>query len=359
MAPAFGASRRVANGKEIAALHVSGGNVLRAQPLPNGDNDEPVDRNAAVDFRQLRYFVTVAEELHFGRAARSLYITQPALSQAIARLEASLGVPLLTRSRHHVELTPAGAELLACGRQLLAYRDETIERVQSVANGTAGILRLGVAALAEHEITPALTSLEAAEPGLLLDRVSAVSERLLAQLRDGRLDAAFVHQVPALMSTPGVSWEVVRTGTIAALVGASHHLASSASVSLEQLRGETFLVNPRELAPSAYEGMKLMCQQYGGFEPRLLESTPSSTFGPGCRLIQDGGAVALMAEDAARSAAASRAATADLIRVIPVAPPPQYVLALAWRRGNSSPLLERFLDHVRAFREQHGWTSQP
>src|SRR5438270_1385115 len=96
------------------------------------------------DLNQLRCFVTVAEELHFGRAAARLFITQPALSQTIVRLEQALGALLLLRSRQMVELTDAGAELLVHARRLLADKDTADERVRSVSQGEAGVRQDGV-----------------------------------------------------------------------------------------------------------------------------------------------------------------------------------------------------------------------
>jgi DNA-binding transcriptional LysR family regulator len=317
--------------------------------------EEPDYRSAAIEFRHLRYFATVAEELHFGHAAERLFISQPALSQAIARLEGALGVRLLSRTRHSVELTEAGAELLRRARRLLADKEEAVERVRSVARGETGVLRVGVALLAEHEVAPVLTALAGVEPGLVVDRFAAVSERLLEHLREGSLDAAFVHQVPLLTVLEDLEWEVVRHGRLASLMSSANPIAGRASVRLEELAAETFLVNPRELAPSAYEGLKLMCREFGGFEPEVLESpaTSSLPLGPDWRLIRDGAAIAVMAEGAAR------AATPAGIAVVPIEPPPPFLLALAWRRGDGSALLERFLRIVRAFRSEHAWTAEP
>ena len=122
---------RLGVGSDLAGKEL----VLRCVSSNQMGPQDPHPRSAAVDFRALHYFVTVAEELHFGRAAERLFITQPALSQAIARLEAALDVRLLARTRHRVQLTPAGAELLSRGRRLLADKDETVERVQGVGKG--------------------------------------------------------------------------------------------------------------------------------------------------------------------------------------------------------------------------------
>ena len=99
------------------------------------------ERSAEVEFRDLRYFAVVAEELHFGRAAARLYITQPGLSAAVARMERQLDVLLLRRTRSSVELTEAGAELLLCGRRLLADLDGAVTRVRMAGRGEAGLVR--------------------------------------------------------------------------------------------------------------------------------------------------------------------------------------------------------------------------
>ena len=119
------------------------------------------DRPADIEFRHLRYFAAVAEELHFGRAAGRMYISQPGLSQAIARLERQLGVRLFTRTRSNVELTEAGTELLHRGRRLLADLDGAVSRVRMAGRGETGLIRIGVAHLAEPAVAPALTAFQA------------------------------------------------------------------------------------------------------------------------------------------------------------------------------------------------------
>ena len=261
---------------------------------------EPGDHEPDVEFRQLRHFICVAEELHFGRAASRLFITQPGLSQSIAKLERALNVQLFQRSRQGVQLTDAGIEFLHYARYQLADMESALQRVRSVAGGRAGVLRAGVALLAEQVVAPALAAFHAECPGIVLDRTTAVSERLLAQVNDGRLHVAFVHQVPVLVTLPQVDWEVVRRGRLAVLMTGQNPLAGRAALTLGQLSGETFLVNPRELAPSAVQGLKLMCAEFGGFDPRVLESGTASAPMPDAdwRAIRQGAAVAVMAEEA-------------------------------------------------------------
>jgi DNA-binding transcriptional LysR family regulator len=287
--------------------------------------------------------VSVAEELHFGRAAVRLFISQPALSQAIAGLERALGVQLLVRSRQSVELTDAGAELLGRARGLLADREEAVEGVRRVARGEAGVLRVGVALLADHEVGGILAAFAAEHPGVFLDRFGAVSERLLASVRDYGLEVALVHQVPALATLEGVDWEVFRQASLAVAVGLDSPFAERESVALSELSGATFLAIPRELAPSAFEGLVTAIRTYGGFEPEVLESS-TWALGQDWQPIVAGQAVALLPESAGRALHPSGTA---FIRV----EEPRATLAVAWRRGNRSPIVGRFLDFVRAHRD--------
>jgi DNA-binding transcriptional LysR family regulator len=310
------------------------------------------ERTPAVEleFRQLEYFVAVAEELHFGRAAARMYISQPALSQAIAGVERSLDAKLFVRTRQNVELTHAGSELLRHARAMLADRDDAVASVRRVDRGEAGVLRVGIALLAEPEVASAFAALSAECPELLLDRSTATSERLLGSLQNRELHAAIVHQVLVLNSLQDVEWEVIRSGRLAALVSRESELAKRESATLADLSGETFLVPPRELAPSAFEGMQTMCHTYGGFDAEVREF---SALGADWRPVIDGEAIALMAE------ATARAAEPEGAVAVPIEPPPQYLMAIAWRGGNGSPLLHRFLDFLRAYRDEHNWIADP
>jgi DNA-binding transcriptional LysR family regulator len=286
--------------------------------------------------------VSVAEELHFSRAAARLFISQPALSQAIAGLERALGVQLLVRSRQSVELTAAGAELLERARGLLVDREEAVEGVRRVARGEAGVLRVGVALLADQDVGGVLAAFAAEHPGVFLDRFGAVSERLLASVRDHGLEVALVHQVPMLATIEGVDWEVFRQAGLAVAVGLGSPFAERESVALSELSEETFLAIPRELAPSAFEGLVTACRTYGGFEPEVLESS-TWALGQHWEPIIAGEAVALLPE------AAGRALQPGGTAVIPVEEP-RATIAVAWRRGNRSPIVAGFLEFVRARR---------
>jgi DNA-binding transcriptional LysR family regulator len=320
----------------------------------NGVAARPDHTNGGVEFRHLHYFVAVAEELHFGRASERLFISQPALSQAIAGLERTLGTELFVRSRHNVELTDAGEELLAYARPLLADRDAAVAGVRRVARGEVGVLRLGVALLAQREVAPALAAVLAESRELLLDRSSATSERLLASLQARELDAAVVYQVPGLATLRGIDSEVIRRGQLAALVSESSALGDRQAVQMSDLSEERFLAPRFELAPSSFEGMKAMCRAYGGFEPEVLELSSSSVpvGSADWRPIVRGDAIATMPVSTARAIQPEGTA------VVPIEPPPSYSLALTWRQDDGSPLFRHFLDSMRAYRDAHAWASR-
>jgi DNA-binding transcriptional LysR family regulator len=234
---------------------------------------------------------------------------------------------------------------------LLADLDDGLTRVRSIGRGELGAVRVGVALLAEATVAPALNAFGTEHPGIVLERSFMLSERLLEQLQEGRLHAVIVHQLPVLASA-GVEWEPLRRGPLAVLVSRRHELAERGIATLGELRDDTFLVNPPSLAPGAFEGLKLMCREYGGFDAKVLESTAASTapldadWGP----IEDGAAIAVVSEPAARVVRRAE------IAVVLVQPPPMYAVAVAWRRGERGALVSRLLDHIRGYRDRYGWT---
>lgn len=309
------------------------------------------DEHSAIEFRHLRYFLVVAEELHIGRAAARLYMTQPGLSQAIARLERELGVPVFVRTQKGVELTMAGAELMDDARRLLADLDATVARARTVGLGEPELIRVGVALLAEPLVKPALRAFQGDHERIALDQSAALSDRLLTHLRDCRLQAAIVHQVPTLAGQPGLAWEPLRRGRLAVLVSGESRLARRGMVPLNELSGETFLINPVSMAPGSRDGLRMMCYEFGGFEPNVMESIAATTvaFYGDWRLIQDGTAIMLIPE------AAARAVCPAGVTVIPVEPPPRYAIALAWRRDERAIGVLRFINYLRSYRDNHTW----
>ena len=143
-----------------------------------------------MELRQLRYFIAVAEERHFGRAAERLHIAQPPLSQQIKRFEAELGEPVLYRTTRSVELAPAGEVLLERGREILAAVDSAIDDARRAARGEYGRLAIGFTGSSTYELLPSLAvALRQELPGVMLDlRGELLTPAQVTQLIDGTLD---------------------------------------------------------------------------------------------------------------------------------------------------------------------------
>src|SRR5919197_2022691 len=147
-----------------------------------------------MELRDLEIVVALSEELHFGRAAERVHLSQPALTQALGRLESRLQAPLFERTSRRVSLTPAGAALLPRARRLLEQAAEAVQLVRRVARGEEGGVRLGVVGSAMLELLPQLVrEVRAQQQGIELDIREAVSAEQVAALRAGQLDLGILH----------------------------------------------------------------------------------------------------------------------------------------------------------------------
>ena len=178
-----------------------------------------------MELRHLRYFVAVAEERHFGRAAERLHIAQPPLSQQIRRLEAELGVTLLHRTTRSVEVAPAGEVLLVRAREILSAVDGATEDTRRAARGEFGRLAVGFTGSATYELLPKLAdALRHALPGVLLDlRGEMLTPAQVASLLDGTLDLGLLR--PPVRER-ALAVEVVRREPLVAVLPQAHPLLS-------------------------------------------------------------------------------------------------------------------------------------
>jgi DNA-binding transcriptional LysR family regulator len=190
----------------------------------------------AFDFRALRYFVAVAEELHFTRAAERLYIAQPALSEQIRRLEGELGVELLRRTTRKVELTAAGEEFLSRARRILAEADEALAEASRAARGETGRIRVATGATAGLELVPqVLRAFREARPLVHVDLRQSDWEDYTAGLRDGSADAAFLW-LP--FEQEGLSFATLHVEPRVVALAAGHPLAAERELRVEQFVDE-------------------------------------------------------------------------------------------------------------------------
>jgi DNA-binding transcriptional LysR family regulator len=202
---------------------------------------------------QLRYFVAVAERLHFGRAAEALHISQPPLSRAIRALEERLGVALFARSRRRVELTAEGGRFLEEARRLIGQLERAALELRSMASGEQGRLRVGFVSLADYGVLPGLLKrFKAARPGVTLALREMLSPEQAGALAAGELDFGLL--LPPVAGASRLEHLVVQRERFVAALASRHRLArGSRRLAVSELAGEPFVMVPREIAPGLYD----------------------------------------------------------------------------------------------------------
>jgi DNA-binding transcriptional LysR family regulator len=218
------------------------------------------------ELRHLRYFVVVAEELNFSRAATRLHMAQPPLSVAIRQLEQELRTDLFIRTSREVRLTEAGRTLLEGARRTLAEADRAVSAAKRAGEGALGLLRVAFSWSARFETLPALgRAFRRLRPHVELLTQEMWNAPMSDALQKGEVDLGIaLCPEPA----PGLDSEPVRRERASAVIPAAHPLATSRSVALGDLADETFVMFPRELGPRLYDALVEICRG-AGFEPTL------------------------------------------------------------------------------------------
>jgi len=221
-----------------------------------------------IELRRLRGFVAVAEELHFGRAARRLNMSQPPLSMQIRALEREIGTTLLARTRRRVELTEAGRTLLEAARRLLADAEAAVEHTRRAARGEVGRLRIAFVTTADYSLLPPLVRrFRLRHPGVALVLRELTGDRQLDLLAAGELDLGLMIG-PA--EVRGLASRTVLRERLVAALPARHQLARSRRVSARALGAEGLVLFPRPLAPGLHDQVIGVCRR-AGFVPRIVQ----------------------------------------------------------------------------------------
>ena len=212
-----------------------------------------------MDFKRLTYFVAVAEELHFGRAAARLDIAQPPLSRQIAQLEAELGVQLFDRSRSQIKRTQAGDALLIRARDILERLDRTKREVKRIGEGAAGRLRIAFIGSASYGVLPELIRTFRSEyPDVELALSALNNAELKTALIERQIDIAFAR--PALEDDE-IRCELIHQEPLILAVPAESDLAESDVLKLAELKRETFVLYPRRPRPSFADYVLEICKK--------------------------------------------------------------------------------------------------
>ncbi len=288
-----------------------------------------------MELRHLRYFVAVAEELHFTRAARRLNIAQPPLSQQIRALEAELGVRLFDRTRRSVALTDAGAALLARARTLLATTLALPAELQRVARGEVGELRIGFTSTLPltHVLRDVVADHRRSHPEVSLHLRELHAMLQFEALRRGELDVGLVRYNER--APEGIRLDLLRRDPLRLVVPASHRFARRKSVVIADCRDEAFIGFPGSAGTGTGPLLKRLCAE-AGFEPRIAQEAREATTQIG--LVAAGLGIAVLP-------APLEAVRIDGVRYVPLAGEgAMLVMSTATRVGEVS---ERVLSFVR------------
>ncbi|MBF2008434.1 MAG: LysR family transcriptional regulator [Chlorogloeopsis fritschii C42_A2020_084] len=289
-----------------------------------------------MELRHLRYFVTLAEELHFGRAAERLHIAQPPLSQQIRQLETELGFELFHRTKRNVQLTIAGQVFLEEVQQILKQLEGAIQVGRQTSRGFRGQLVIGFVSSAAYNILPAiLRTFRTCIPNINLELHELTTDQQLQWLQDSRIDVGFLR--PPIEEDSFCS-EIIYDESLVVALPESHRLANQPNVSLRSLQGEPFILFPRALAPGLYDSIISLCQQ-ADFSPTVAQEA-----------IQMQTIVSLVAAE--MGAAIVPESLQNLQRTgvvykILQEPTPKVALAMIWRRDNTSAAVQRILEVVK------------
>lgn len=222
-----------------------------------------------MELRQMRLFLAVAEELHFGRAAQRLGMAQPPLSRAIAQLENELGAPLLSRTSRRVSLTAAGEALRQQAEALLAQADLAERTVRQVATGELGRLRVGFVPWGAMRILPrALRDLRRHWPGVDVRLDEHMSRSQVEALRHGTLDAGILNR--QYVDTSGLALATIETTRLVAAVPASWPIGQRRRVRLAELAEYPFVLFPHHWVPNYHATFEAACRR-AGFTPRVAQ----------------------------------------------------------------------------------------
>lgn len=290
-----------------------------------------------MDLRHLKYFLAVAEELSFSRAAERLHISQPPLSLQVHALEEELGTALFTRTSRKVVLTEAGKKLLIHARRILADLDRAVLETRRAGRGETGELRIGFSAsLPFTSVLPrVLREYGETHPAVDVQLTSMLSGEQFEALLRNQLDVGLL-RYSGVGAPSGVELHEIARDPLRVVVNANHRLANAPAVTLAELRDEGFITYPyqADAGPGFNMQERRLCQA-AGFEPRVVQEAREATTQIG--LVAAGFGVALLPEPLA-------CVHIEGVRYIPLSDEGAYMtLAAAVRHGNDSPLVRDFL----------------
>jgi DNA-binding transcriptional LysR family regulator len=298
--------------------------------------------NHGIEARHLRYFVAVAEERGFRRAAERLHVSQPPLSQQVAQLEERVGAQLLVRSRQGVALTRAGEAFLRDARTVLADLDRAVETARRAGAGETGLVRVGFVGSAVFPVVPDIVrAFRAARPDVEVRLRELPTAAQLDALTEGALDVGFA-RLP--LEAPELAVERVAREPVVAALPEGHPLTERAIVRLDALAREPFVMFPRAQAPRFFDHL-VASVAATGVVPRVVQEAPEmQTI---VSLVASGLGVSLVPASVSALALGGVAYRA-------IHGGPDAELAVVWRRDRADPAVAAFVEVARRRRRARG-----
>ncbi len=290
----------------------------------------------SVELRHLRYFLAVADELHFGRAADRVHIAQPAISQQIQRLEAEIGTELFHRNRREVRIAPAGAALRGYAQRAIDEVEAGVEAARRAARGEIGSLTVGFLETAASTIVPlAVRQFRAARPDVDLTLRELGVGAQIEDLQAGRLDVGIVRP-PA--DADDLVFERIIDEELIAAVPSRHPLAARDRISARTVVDQPLVLLAREVVPGLYDQVLAIRQEQSGTGTIAQEATSIQAV------------LGLVSADLGISVlpASVRSLSRDGVEFVAIRSPHRSPLLTARRRDDDSPLVEAFLAAARA-----------
>lgn len=293
-----------------------------------------------MELRELRYFTVLCEELHFGRAAQRLHISQSPLSQAIAQLERKLGTRLLDRSSRHVQLTAAGSVLLHHARRLLVEAEDAAGATRRAGAGELGVLRIAVGPVARDAVLPALRhSLDEHLPGLTIEVMDLAGDDVVDAVMRGGADVGLMLCAP---TDNGIDHRLLRRDTPVAVLRPRHPLARSESLTVAELAEHTLVLWPRTVSKGAHDAVLSMFDEHRPAATRVTDGHSGASWHA---MHADGFAVV----------PASAAVSGDFVTVPISDGTAEFQLALVWSRHTPPPVLPGLLEAADSAVAENGW----
>jgi DNA-binding transcriptional LysR family regulator len=288
-----------------------------------------------IELRHLRYFVAIAEEMNFTRAAKKLNIAQPPLSQQISKLEAKIGVKLFVRTKPQIQLTAAGKTLLGEAQLILAQVEKAVQNARQTGLGQIGSLIVGYVGSATFYVLPKiLKAFWERYPQVKLELIELETDEQMAQLLGNRMDIGFLRPP---INESGLNLKILMQEPMVLALPENHPMAVFSEIAIQDLKNEAFIMLPHRLAPTPYHQIIAMFQQAGYLPTVSQEALHIQTI---INLVAARLGISLV------PASVERIKRSDVIYRAIRPPVPVIEMAAAWNPHNFTPVINSFLTTI-------------